>query len=92
MNETKPAPVAEEAKPMISMRTVDSSQIAAIGHDPETNTMAVQFKKKDGPGSTYTYAAVTADQFAEFVGAESIGQHFGANFKKNPNHPYQKIS
>jgi len=29
--------------PNIALDAVESSQIAAIGHDPETNTLAIQF-------------------------------------------------
>ena len=28
----------------IDMQTVDSSQIHSIGHDPETNTLAIRFR------------------------------------------------
>ena len=77
--------------PQIDLAPVRSSQIHAIGHDAATNTLAIQFRAKAGPGSTYHYANVTATQFEEFLGAESIGAHFGAHFKKNDAHPFTKI-
>lgn len=69
----------------ISLSAVKSSQIAAIGHDPVTNTLAIQFSpKKDGtPGSVYHYANFTAAQFDAFKSAESIGSHFGKHIKNN---------
>lgn len=69
----------------ISLSPVKSSQIAAIGHDPVTNTLAIQFSpKKDGtPGSIYHYANVSAAQFDAFKSADSIGSHFGKVFKHN---------
>ena len=75
---------------MIEMKPVESSQIAAIGHDPATNTLAVQFHGKEGPGSVYHYENVSAEQHDTFVNAESIGKHFGANFKKNEAHPFTR--
>lgn len=77
----------------IDLQPVESSQIAAIGHNPETNTLAIQFKKKDGPGSVYHYANFTADDFAAFKGAESIGSHFGQHIKPaTEKHPFTKVA
>lgn len=56
----------------IAMSPVESSQIESMGH--EGDTMAVKFKK----GGTYHYPGVTAAQFADLKGAESIGKAFGA--------------
>jgi hypothetical protein len=78
----------------IALDAVESSQIAAIGHDPETNTLAIQFSpKKDGtPGSIYHYSNFSAEDFAAFKGAESIGSHFGKVIKPDPErYPYVKI-
>lgn len=70
---------------------VESSQIHAIGHDPATNTLAVQFKGKNGPGSVYTYANVPADMHAEMLAAKSIGTYFGAHLKSAPDkYPFEK--
>lgn len=45
--------------PHIELTPVESSQIAAIGHNPATNTLAIQFKGKgDKPGSIYHYDGV----------------------------------
>ncbi len=78
----------------IPLNQVESSQIAAIGHDPETSTLAIQFKGKgDAPGSVYHYQNVNSDQFRLFAGAESIGSHFYKHIKPFADRfPYQKIS
>ena len=82
-----------KARPVIAMHTVESSQIAAIGHHPETNTLAIQFTSKKGPGSVYHYSGFTAEQFAEFQSAESIGSHFGKHIKPAADkHPFVKVS
>ncbi|MDB5988888.1 MAG: hypothetical protein JWQ10_291 [Herbaspirillum sp.] len=79
-------------RPVIQMGAVESSQITAIGHDAETNTLAIQFPSKSGSGSVYHYQNVTADQFAAFKNAESIGSHFGKNIKPFADRfPYVKV-
>ena len=76
----------------IELRGVTSSQIEAIGHDEATNTLAIRFKNKDGsPGSIYTYANVTHEDWIAFASAESIGSAFYKTFKNNPQkYPYTK--
>lgn len=76
----------------IATSPVASSQIAEIGYDPGTSTMAVRFPKKDGSVSLYHYANVTQKEFDTFKGAESIGRHFGQVFKPNPDkYPFTRI-
>ncbi len=79
--------------PEIAMSQVESSQLHAIGHHPESNTLAIQFKGKEGAGSTYHYSNFSAEDFAAFQKAESFGAHFGKHIKTNTTkHPYKKIS
>lgn len=79
--------------PHIAIGTpVKSSQIHGLGYDAATNTLAVQFKGKDGPGSIYHYANVSPDKFVEFTKAESHGKHFGLHFKASKDHPFTKVS
>jgi hypothetical protein len=84
---------ADTAPVRIPLVDVESSQIHAIGHDPQTNTLAVQFKNWKGElGPLYHYDNFTADDFAAFQGAESIGKHFGGHIKAFPEkYPYRKI-
>jgi hypothetical protein len=84
-----------KARPVIKMIPVISSQIEAIGHDPETNTLAIQFPSKDStkPGNLYHYENFTAEHFEAFINAESIGSHFIKQIKPKADlFPYQKIS
>lgn len=79
----------------ISLQPVKSSQIAAIGHCKETNTLAIQFKNWKGEVKpvAYHYANFTCDQFEEFSRAESLGAHFGKNIKpKTVEHPFVKVN
>lgn len=83
--------------PRIKMEDVVSSQIHSIGHDPETNTLAIRFTKgygaNRGPGSLYHYSNFTAADFEAFKGAESLGKHFGGYIKAFPDKfPYRKIA
>jgi hypothetical protein len=84
---------AIKSRPTITMQPVESSQIHAIGHDPATNTLAIQFKSKSGAGSVYHYANFTAENFDAFKAAESIGPHFGKHIKPFiDKFPFEKIS
>lgn len=78
--------------PSITMDSVESSQIAAIGHDAASNTLAIQFAGKAGPGSLYHYQNVDAATFAAFKGAESVGSHFYKHIKPFADKfPYVKV-
>ena len=78
----------------ITMTPVESSQLAAIGHDPATNTLAVRFKGKgDQPGSLYHYRNFTAKDFEDFQKAESKGSHFIRNVKPYAEtFPYSRVN
>lgn len=74
----------------MNLQPVTSSQIHAVGYDPASQTLAIQFKSKNGPGSVYHYADVPPEQHAALVGAESIGKHFGQNIKGRYQHTKQE--
>lgn len=77
----------------ISMKQIESSQIHSIGHDPVSNTLAIRFKSKGEPAALYHYQNVSADDYAAFSGAESIGSHFYRNIKPDTDrHPFQRIN
>lgn len=79
-------------RPVIALTPVVSSQIAGIGYHVETQTLAVQFTGKAGPGSLYHYANITPEQYAAFAGAESVGAHFIRQIKpKAVEHPFDRI-
>lgn len=69
----------------MQMFPVKSSQIKEIGHDPETNTLAVRFNT----GGLYHYAGVDIKKFAEFKGAKSVGSYLGQHIKGK--HDFTKI-
>lgn len=72
----------------IVMIPVQSSQIAAIGHDPRRNEMKVKFHNS----GTYLYRNVTLGDFEALRKAESVGSHFSKVFKKDPvKFPYSKV-
>lgn len=78
----------------ITMQPVTSSQIAAIGHAPELNILAIQFppKKSTGVSDVYHYQNVDAALFAEFLAAESQGSFFIQRIKKFPElYSYAKL-
>ena len=70
-------------KPLdIAMTAVSSSQIKAIGYSEEHQTLAVQFNH--GAGALYQYPNVSKEAHAAFVGAESMGKHFGQHIQSLP--------
>lgn len=83
----------ETPTPTIQMVLVESSQIHSIGHDPETKTLAIRFKGKDGkPTSLYHYRNFTANNYREFRFADSIGSHFYKHIKPAVlEFPYTRI-
>ncbi len=72
--------------PVISMSDVKSNQIKAVGYDAATQTLAVTFTR--GAGAIYHYPNVTPEAHAAFVGAESIGKHFGQHIQPLPFSKY----
>jgi type 1 fimbria pilin len=85
---------ATQDRPTITMDSVDSSQINAIGYDAATQTLAIQLKNFNGNvGSTYHYANFTPTDWDAFKAAESKGSHFGKFIKKEAvKYPYIKVS
>jgi hypothetical protein len=64
------------------LNPVQSSNIFAIGHDPNSAVLTVQFKTKNGdPGALYEYEAVPAEVFNAFMEAESPGRFFASEVK-----------
>jgi hypothetical protein len=70
---------------MIDRAPVSSSNVKSVGHDPETNTLAVEFKD----GSIYHYHDVPKDVHEGLVAAKSIGGYIHANLKGIYKHSKQ---
>ena len=62
---------------MVDRVPVQSSNIRSIGHDPDTNTLTVEFNN----GSLYDYHDVPKDVHEELIAAKSVGGHLNANIK-----------
>lgn len=76
-------------RPFIALTSVDSNLIAAVGYDKGTATLAVTFKRKDGPPTAvYHYPDVSPVLHAEFIGAESLGKFHGEHIKPLPFKKY----
>lgn len=54
------------------MTQVKSSNIKAIGYNPTTRTLTIEFNS----GSTYDYHDIGQEEHDALIGAESIGSHF----------------
>lgn len=63
---------------MPEMQTVDSTNIEAIGYDPDSRELHVRFVQS---GDTYAYYNVDKWVFNEFIAADSKGQYLNANIK-----------
>lgn len=69
-------------------QAVESSQIRAIGYDPHTWKMEVQFKS----GSVYRYDNVDPSTHEGLIRAESVGGYFCEFIKPYPQRfPFERI-
>lgn len=82
-----PQAYSDQPRPYIELKPVDSNKIKAIGYDEPSQTLAVVFK--NGPGAIYHYPNFTPEAHAAFVGAESMGRHFGQHIQSLPFEKYQ---
>ncbi len=87
-DKTFPAPAgfATAPRPPITLAPVESKRVGAIGYDPTTKTLAVQFKA--GARAIYHYPGVEPETFEEFKAAKSLGTYFGQNLQKLPFEKY----
>lgn len=83
----------------MKMHPVQSSQVSAIGYDPETKKLRVRFKPFANKGSeqkpepTYEYSHVSQGDYDAIRNAESVGREINQRLKKNPSaFPYRKLS
>lgn len=90
---TPPQGFETEPRPQIQLNQVESSQVEAIGYDPETKTLAVRFTR--GPGAIYHYLDVSPEAYEDFKAGRlgedrepSIGVFFGQYIKPLPFKKY----
>lgn len=65
---------------------VNSSNLASVGYDADSNTLEVQFKY----GGIYQYSNVPESVYTGLMNASSHGQYFDANIKKG-GYSFRKI-
>ena len=61
----------------ITRNEVKSSNIAEVGHNPESATLEVMFKS----GDVYRYEDVPAEVVAELLASESLGKQMNISIK-----------
>lgn len=71
--------------PMPEMQPVSSSNVAAVGYDPDSQTVYVQFLD----GSTYGYKGVPEHEFENLRTASSVGSYLNRNYKNV--YPYEQV-
>lgn len=76
---TPAAAFADKEYAHIPLTAVESNQVAAIGYDAASGTMAVTFTR--GPGHVYHYPNVPPELHQQFLEADSIGSFFGQHIK-----------
>jgi len=61
---------------------VVSSNIHSVGYDPDTETLQIQFKTKNGgPGYVYNYPGIPASKHEDLMTAKSKGKFFAMEIK-----------
>lgn len=73
----------------ITLKPVQSSNVQAVGYDPQARRLAVQFK---GSGGIYHYDGVEQSDHDKLIGAESIGSHFSQHIRGKFPHRQVKPS
>lgn len=61
----------------MEMHNVDSSNVAAVGYEEDSQTLQVEFNN----GGTYQYFDVPQAIFEGLLGASSVGQYLNQNVK-----------
>jgi hypothetical protein len=62
------------------MKTVKSSNIRAVGYDPEIKVLAVEFSS----GGVYHYPDIEPHHHEAMIGADSVGGYFHKHIKGKP--------
>jgi hypothetical protein len=70
----------------MNRQAVDSSNLASVGYDPQTQTLEVEFRH----GGIYQYYNVPKSVYDGLMDASSHGQYFDRNIKK-AGYRYTKV-
>jgi len=65
---------------------VQSSNIRAVGYDPDVQSMEVEFHD----GSVYLYEGISENVYEGLMSAQSVGKHFRDNIREE--YEYYKLS
>ena len=76
---TPAAAFSDKEYKAIPMQAVQSNQVAAVGYDAATKTLALSFTR--GPGHIYHYPNVEQKTYDDMMAAESKGTFFGQHIK-----------
>lgn len=63
----------------------ESEPIASMGYEPDRCELEIEFRQS---GDVYRYFGVSAEEYAEFMAAESKGTYFNRVFKTK-GHAYK---
>lgn len=77
-----PAGFSDKEYKAIPMTPVQSNQIASVGYDTTSKTLAVIFAR--GPGHIYHYPGVSEKTHSDMMAAESKGAFFALHIKSLP--------
>lgn len=66
----------------MKLEPVTSSNVSAIGYDPDAKALHVQYKS----GATYIYSGVPQASYDALKGASSVGTHLHAHIKGRFSH------
>lgn len=70
--------------PIPEMHPVNSSNVAAVGYDAESQIVYVEFLN----GATYAYKGVLEHEFENLKTAPSVGSYLNRNYKNV--YPYER--
>lgn len=71
----------------VPRRTVESSNIKAVGYHKETRTLVIEFLT----GDVYCYSPVTAEGHNRLLHADSVGSFFYKEIRNNKSITYKKL-
>lgn len=75
----------KERKTIMERTPVSSSNIAAIGYEPESGVLEVEFIN----GAVYSYSGVPLGEYEGLMSSDSKGKYLHANIKGR--YPYSKL-
>lgn len=73
---------------MRMLEIADSTNIEAVGYDPDAMRLHVKFRG----GAEYVYRNVEDWMFGQLIAADSVGKYFSSTIKPNPDKfPFERV-